>query len=195
MWLLVFDNMSGTRWMVVTGLRPTSFVTYKFHKTMNILLWNVNSVWKGCVFPWQSFKTQSTLHKMHCTLFGEDNGKQGRQFRLRLEYSNVELQSTHRIEWATSKGDGIYRPTKRYRARKTKQRAAWNKNHLSAETISAAAFAPNVHKESSRKHNSNRKSNPGSQTGVPGGACGPRQRFVLPAMLFVNFQIINIYVV
>jgi len=29
------------------------------------------------------------LYKMHCTLFGEDNGKQGRQFRLRLEYSNV----------------------------------------------------------------------------------------------------------
>jgi len=33
---------------------------------------------------------------MHCTLFGEDNGKQGRQFRLRLEYSNVELQSAYR---------------------------------------------------------------------------------------------------
>jgi len=44
---------------------------------------------------------------MHCTLFGEDNGKQGRQFRLRLEYSNVELQSAYRIEWVTSKGDGI----------------------------------------------------------------------------------------
>jgi len=28
---------------------------------------------------------------MHCTSFGEDNGKQGRQFRLRLEYSKVEL--------------------------------------------------------------------------------------------------------
>jgi len=27
---------------------------------------------------------------MHCTLFEEDNGKQGRQFRLRLERSNVE---------------------------------------------------------------------------------------------------------
>ena len=33
---------------------------------------------------------------MHCTLFGEDNGKQGREFRLRLEYSNVELQSAYR---------------------------------------------------------------------------------------------------
>jgi len=33
-----------------------------------------------CVFPWQSFKTQSTLYKMHCTLFGEDNSKQDRQF-------------------------------------------------------------------------------------------------------------------
>ena len=31
-----------------------------------------------CVFPWQSFKTQSTLYKMHCTLFGEDNGTQGK---------------------------------------------------------------------------------------------------------------------
>jgi len=39
-------------------------------------------------FP-DSFKTQSTLYKIHCTLF-EDNGKQGRQFRLRWEYSNVE---------------------------------------------------------------------------------------------------------
>jgi len=29
---------------------------------------------------------------MHCTLFGEDNGKQGRKFRLRFEYSTVELQ-------------------------------------------------------------------------------------------------------
>jgi len=27
---------------------------------------------------------------MHCTLFEEDNGKQGRQFHLRLGYSNVE---------------------------------------------------------------------------------------------------------
>jgi len=27
---------------------------------------------------------------MHCTLFGEDDGKQDRQFRLRFEYSNVE---------------------------------------------------------------------------------------------------------
>jgi len=33
---------------------------------------------------------------MHCTLFGEDNGKQGREFRLRLDYSNVELQSAYR---------------------------------------------------------------------------------------------------
>jgi len=55
----------------------------------------------------------------------------------------------------SNKGDGISRPTKWYRARKTNQRAAWNKNHLSAETISAAAFAPNVHMESSWKHNSN----------------------------------------
>ena len=53
---------------------------------------------KCCVFPWQSFKTQSTLYKMLCALFGEDNGKQGRQFRLRLEYSNVELQCEYRIE-------------------------------------------------------------------------------------------------
>jgi len=35
---------------------------------------------------------------MHCTLFGEDNGKQSRQFCLRLEYSNEELQSAYRIE-------------------------------------------------------------------------------------------------
>jgi len=34
---------------------------------------------------------------MLCTLFG-DNGKQGRQFHLRLEYSNEELQSAYRIE-------------------------------------------------------------------------------------------------
>ena len=32
-------------------------------------------------------------------------------------------------------------------------------NHLPAETISAAAFAPNVHKESSRKRNSNIRHN------------------------------------
>jgi len=44
---------------------------------------------------------------MHFTLFGEDNGKQGRQFRLRLSYSSVQLQSAYRIEWVTSKGDGI----------------------------------------------------------------------------------------
>jgi len=44
---------------------------------------------------------------MHCALFGEDNSKQGRQFRLQLEYSNVEQQSTYRIEWVTSKGDSI----------------------------------------------------------------------------------------
>jgi len=35
---------------------------------------------------------------MHYTLFGEHNGKQGRHFRLRLEYSDVELQSAYRIE-------------------------------------------------------------------------------------------------
>jgi len=36
---------------------------------------------------------------MHCTLFEEDNGKQGRQFTLRLEYSNVEHVSNRmRIE-------------------------------------------------------------------------------------------------
>jgi len=34
---------------------------------------------------------------MHCTLFGEDNRKQSRQFRLQLEYSNVEMQSAYRI--------------------------------------------------------------------------------------------------
>jgi len=44
---------------------------------------------------------------MHCTLFGEDNGKQGRQFHLWLEYSNVELQSAYQIEWVASKGDSI----------------------------------------------------------------------------------------
>jgi len=44
---------------------------------------------------------------MHCTFFEEDNGKQGRQFRLRFEYSNVELQSAYRIEWVTNKGDDI----------------------------------------------------------------------------------------
>jgi len=47
-----------------------------------------------CVFPWQSFKTQSTFYKMHCALFEEDNGKQRRQFRLRFEYSNVEQCSS-----------------------------------------------------------------------------------------------------
>jgi len=66
-----------------------------------------------CVFPWQSFKTQRTLYKKHCTLFGEDN---------------VELQRAYRIEWVTNKGDGIWRPTKKYRARKTNKRAAWNKS-------------------------------------------------------------------
>jgi len=34
---------------------------------------------------------------MHCTVFGEDNGKQGRQFRLQFEYSNVEQQKAYRI--------------------------------------------------------------------------------------------------
>jgi len=37
-------------------------------------------------------------NSLHCTLFGEDNRKLGTQFRLRLEYSNVELQSAYRIE-------------------------------------------------------------------------------------------------
>jgi len=68
---------------------------------------NLKSINHCCVFPWQSFKTQSTLYKMHCTLFGEDNGKQGRQFRLRLEYNNAELQRAYRIEWVINKGDGI----------------------------------------------------------------------------------------
>jgi len=49
-------------------------------------------------FPDRVSKLKSTLYKMHCTLFGEDNSEQGRQFRLRLEYSNVELQSAYRIE-------------------------------------------------------------------------------------------------
>jgi len=34
---------------------------------------------------------------MHCTLFGEDNGKQGRQICLRLECSNAEVVSAYRI--------------------------------------------------------------------------------------------------
>ena len=39
---------------------------------------------------------------------------------------------------------------------RAKQINSWRGiNHLPAETVSAAAFAPNVHKESSRKHNSN----------------------------------------
>jgi len=105
-------------------------------------------------FSLTEFQNSSTLHKMHCTLFREENGKQGRQFRLRLEYSNVELLSAYRIEWVTNKGDGIKRPTTRYNARKTNQSAAWNKNHLPAETVGAAVFAPNVHKKSSRKQNS-----------------------------------------
>jgi len=40
---------------------------------------------------------------MHCTLFGEDNGKQARQFSLRLEYSRVmraaERVSTSLMWW------------------------------------------------------------------------------------------------
>jgi len=45
-------------------------------------------------FPDRVSKLKSTLYKMHCTLF-EDNGKHRRQFRFRLEYSNVELQSAY----------------------------------------------------------------------------------------------------
>jgi len=42
---------------------------------------------------------QSTLYKMHCTLFGEDNGKQGQgRQSVCLVYRYVELQSAYRIE-------------------------------------------------------------------------------------------------
>jgi len=44
---------------------------------------------------------------MHCTLFEEDNGKQGRQFCLRFEYSSVGLWRAYRIEWVTNTGDSI----------------------------------------------------------------------------------------
>jgi len=35
----------------------------------------------------------------------------------------------------------------------------------------------------------------GSQTRGPRAACGPRERFVRPAMLFGKFQRINIYII
>jgi len=63
---------------------------------------------------------------MHCTSFGEDNGKLGTQFRLRLEHSNVELQIAYRIEWVTQQ-------RRRYLATDEKVQSAQNKSTLGVE--------------------------------------------------------------
>jgi len=63
---------------------------------------------------------------MHCTLFGEDNGKQGRQFRLRLEYSNV--RAAERVSNRKS-----YQQGRRYLATDQEVQSAQNKSTRGVE--------------------------------------------------------------